>query len=111
MLSSKALCPISPDRGDLFTTTGSRGVGRGPWSFARCGRIEARSRHAPQVRILLPHETLAAAKDHSCRSFTEQRRDHEAARTINGGRLEPEGADTWEVVVSANSAFAGLLIL
>ena len=89
---SETRCPISPGRGDLFTATGSRGVGLGPWfggraspnlnwpqtaheqcqnssaklapcfrrswsmglgpwSFARYGRIEALSRHAPRVRI------------------------------------------------------------
>lgn len=53
------------------------------------------------------HETLAAAQDHRRRSFAEQRRDHAAARVINGVRLGPEGAETWEVVDPANAALAG----
>ena len=63
-LRSMALCPISPDRGDLFTTTGSRGVGLGPWSLARYGRIEALSPHAPRVRIsFAPPLALAETDD------------------------------------------------
>ena len=50
------------------------------------------------------HETLAAAQDHRRRSFAEQRRDHAAGRVINGVRLGPEGAETWEVVDPASSA-------
>ena len=34
-LRSETRCPISPDRGALFTTTGSRGVGLGPWFGGR----------------------------------------------------------------------------
>ena len=104
MLRSEALCPISPDRGALFTTTGSRGVGLGPWfggraspnlnwpqtaheqcqnsspklapcfrrswsmglgpwSFARYGRIEALSRHAPRVRISFAPPPILAKTD------------------------------------------------
>ena len=53
------------------------------------------------------HESLAAAQDHRHRSFAEQRRDHAAGRVINGVRLGPEGAETWEVVDPANAALAG----
>ena len=52
------------------------------------------------------HESLAAAQDHRRRSFAEQRRDHAAGRVINGVRLRPEGAETWEVVDPAISALA-----
>ena len=52
------------------------------------------------------HETLAAAQDHRRQSFAEQRRDHAAGRVINGVRLRPEGAETWEVVDPAISALA-----
>ena len=50
------------------------------------------------------HETQAAAQDHRRRSFAEQRRDHAAARVINGVRLGPEGAETWEVVDPTGTA-------
>jgi hypothetical protein len=50
------------------------------------------------------HESLAAAQDHRRRSFAEQRRDHAAARVINGVRLGPEGAETWEVVDPTGTA-------
>ena len=53
------------------------------------------------------HESLAAAQEHRRRSFAEHRRDHAAARVINGVRLGPEGAETWEVVDPANAALAG----
>lgn len=53
------------------------------------------------------HESLAAAQDHRRRSFAEQRRDHAAARVINGVRLGPEGAETWEVVDPASAELAG----
>ena len=53
------------------------------------------------------HETLAAAQDHRRQSFAEQHHDHAAARVINGVRLGPEGAETWEVVDPANAALAG----
>lgn len=52
------------------------------------------------------HESLAAAQDHRRRSFAEQRRDHAAGRVINGVRLRPEGAETWELVDPAISALA-----
>ena len=41
------------------------------------------------------------------RSFAEHRRDHAAARVINGVRLGPEGAETWEVVDPTGTALAG----
>ena len=41
------------------------------------------------------------------RSFAEQRHDHAAARVINGVRLGPEGAETWEVVDPTGTALAG----
>ena len=53
------------------------------------------------------HESLAAAQDHRRRSFAEQRRDHAAARVINGVRLGPEGAEIWEVVDSTDTAVVG----
>ena len=53
------------------------------------------------------HETLAAAQDHRRRSFAEQRRDHAAARVINGVRLGPGGVETWEVVDPSDTALAG----
>lgn len=53
------------------------------------------------------HESLAAAQDHRRRSFAEHRRDHAAARVINGVRLGPEGAETWEVVDPTDTALAG----
>ena len=53
------------------------------------------------------HQTLAAAQDHRRRSFAELRHDHAGARVINGVRLGPEGAETWEVVDPANAALAG----
>ena len=53
------------------------------------------------------HESLAAAQDHRRRSFAEHRRDHAAARVINGVRLGPEGAETWEVVDPTGTALAG----
>ena len=40
------------------------------------------------------------------RSFAEQRHDHAAARVINGVRLGPEGAETWEVVDPTGTALA-----
>ena len=53
------------------------------------------------------HETLAAAQDHRRQSFAEQHHDHAAARVINGVRLGPEGAETWEVVDPTGTALAG----
>ncbi|WP_281708320.1 hypothetical protein [Phaeobacter italicus] len=44
------------------------------------------------------HESIAAAQDHRRRVFAELRRDHAAARVINGVRLGDAGAETWEVV-------------
>ena len=49
MLRSKALCPISSDRGDLFMTTGSRSVGLGPWFAQRSFRRVSES--VSRVRI------------------------------------------------------------
>lgn len=59
------------------------------------------------IRRRTLHETLAAAQDHRRRSFAEQRQDHAAARVINGVRLGPEGAETWEVVGPTDTALAG----
>jgi hypothetical protein len=53
------------------------------------------------------HETFAAAQDHRRRSFAELRRDHAAARVINGVRIGEGGAETWEVVDPAQGDFAG----
>ena len=106
-LRFEALWQISRDRGALFTATGSRGVGLGPWfggraspnlnwpqtaheqcqnsspklapcfrrswsmglgpwSFARYGRIEALSRHAPRVRIsFAPPQTSRVSSERS----------------------------------------------
>jgi len=44
------------------------------------------------------HETYEAAADHRRRVFAELRRDHAAARVINGVRLGEHGAEVWEVV-------------
>jgi hypothetical protein len=44
------------------------------------------------------HESYEAAADHRRRVFAELRRDHAAARVINGVRLGEQGAETWEVV-------------
>lgn len=52
------------------------------------------------------HETLAAAQDHRHRCFAEKRRDDAAARVINGVRLGPEGAETWEVVDPTGTALS-----
>ena len=48
-LRSETRCPISPDRGALFTTTGSRGVGLGPWFAQRSFRRVSES--VSRVRI------------------------------------------------------------
>jgi hypothetical protein len=53
------------------------------------------------------HETLAAAQEHRRRSFAELRRDHKAARVINGVRMDEGGAETWEVVDPARADLAG----
>jgi hypothetical protein len=53
------------------------------------------------------HETLAAAQEHRRRSFAELRRDHAAARVINGVRIGEGGAETWEVVDPARADLAG----
>lgn len=44
------------------------------------------------------HESYEAAADHRRRVFAELRRDHAAARVINGVRLGEQGAEVWEVV-------------
>ena len=49
----------------------------------------------------------AALSTHRPRNVAEQRRDHAAARVINGVRLGPEGAETWEVVDHTGTALAG----
>ena len=53
------------------------------------------------------HETYEAAADHRRRVFSELRRDHSAARVINGVRLGEHGAEVWEVVVSSSGDLAG----
>ena len=53
------------------------------------------------------HESLAAAQDHRRCSFAEHRRDHAAALVINGVRVGPEGAETWEVVDLTGTALSG----
>jgi hypothetical protein len=55
----------------------------------------------------LLHETYEAAADHRRRVFSELRRDHSAARVINGVRLGEHGAEVWEVVVSSSGDLAG----
>jgi hypothetical protein len=52
------------------------------------------------------HETLAAAQDHRRRSFAELRRDHAAARVINGVQIGEGGSETWEVVDPAQGDLA-----
>ena len=44
------------------------------------------------------HESYEAAADHRRRAFAELRRDHAAARVINGVRIGEQGAEVWEVV-------------
>ena len=53
------------------------------------------------------HETLATAQDHRRRSFAELRRDHAAARVINGVWIGEGGVETWEVVDPAQADLAG----
>ena len=53
------------------------------------------------------HETLDAAHDHDRRRYAELRRDHAAARVINGVRFGEGGAETWEVVDPAQDDLAG----
>lgn len=53
------------------------------------------------------HEALDAARDHDRRRYAELRRDHAAARVINGVRFGEGGAETWEVVDPAQDDLAG----
>jgi hypothetical protein len=53
------------------------------------------------------YETLAAAQDHRRRSFAELRRDHAAARVIDGVRIGEGGYETWEVVDPTQGDLAG----
>lgn len=53
------------------------------------------------------HETLVAGLDHDRRRYAELRKDHAAARVINGVRLGEGGAETWEVVDPAQDDLAG----
>lgn len=53
------------------------------------------------------HETREAARDHDRRRYAELRRDHAAARVINGVRFGEGGAETWEVVDPARDDLAG----
>ena len=53
------------------------------------------------------HEALEAARDHDRRRYAESRRDHAAARVINGVRIGEGGAETWEVVDPARADLAG----
>ena len=53
------------------------------------------------------HETLDAARDHDRRRYAELRKDHAAARVINGVRFGEDGAETWEVVDPAQGELAG----
>lgn len=52
------------------------------------------------------HETLEAAQEHDRYRYAELRRDHAAARVINGVRFGEGGAETWEVVDPAQGEFA-----
>lgn len=53
------------------------------------------------------HESYEAAVDHRRRVFAELRRDHAAARVINGVRLGEHGAEVWEVVDPAVDDLTG----
>jgi hypothetical protein len=53
------------------------------------------------------HESYVAAADHRRRVFAELRRDHAAARVINGVRLGQHGAEVWEVVDPAADDLTG----
>ncbi len=53
------------------------------------------------------HETLDAARNHDRRRYAELRKDHAAARVINGVRFGEGGAETWEVVDPAQGELAG----
>ncbi len=53
------------------------------------------------------HETLEAARAHDRSRYAELRRDHAAARVINGVRFGESGAETWEVVDPARDDLAG----
>ncbi|PWG16153.1 hypothetical protein [Salibaculum griseiflavum] len=53
------------------------------------------------------HETLAAACAHDQSRFAALRRDHAAARVINGVRFGEGGSETWEVVDPARDDLAG----
>ncbi|NRQ11625.1 hypothetical protein [Aliiroseovarius sp. xm-v-208] len=53
------------------------------------------------------HETLEAARDHDRRRYAELRKDHAAARVINGVRFGEGGAETWEVVLPDHDDLTG----
>lgn len=53
------------------------------------------------------HETLEVARDHDRRRYADLRRDHAAARVINGVRFGEGGAEIWEVVDPAHDDLAG----
>ena len=53
------------------------------------------------------HETLEAARDHDRRRYAALRKDHVAARVINGVQFGKGGAETWEVVDPAHDDLAG----
>lgn len=53
------------------------------------------------------HESYEASADHRRRVFAELRRDHAAARVINGVRLGEQGAEVWEVVDPAVDDLTG----
>ena len=53
------------------------------------------------------HETLEAARDHDRRRYAALRKDHAAARVINGVRFGEGGAETWEVVDPVQDDLAG----
>ena len=55
------------------------------------------------------HETLDAARDHDRRRYAELRKDHAAARVINGVRFGEGGAETWDVVDPAHDDLAGFV--
>ena len=53
------------------------------------------------------HKTLEAARDHDRSRYAELRKDHAAARVINGVRFGERGAETWEVVDPAQDDLVG----
>jgi hypothetical protein len=53
------------------------------------------------------HDSLEAARAHDQSRFAQLRRDHGAARVINGVRFGAGGSETWEVVDPARDDLAG----